>query len=107
VASPTTTPEAKVTREVEAALTADAPTRAVELAREALEQTPDSAAYRELLGKGLERAGNVEGARAAYREALEKDPTRRHLGVHLYRLAETAGDAVAVEKWRPYVTGGS
>lgn len=93
--------------QAEMALEGRSPERASELAGKAAERVPTSAAYRELLGKSLELAGQRDEARAAYREALRLDPERKHLGTNLYRLAEAAGDARAVERWRPYVAGGS
>lgn len=78
--------------------------RAADLARKALDRAPSSAAYLDLLGRSLELSGDVPGAREAYRNALRRDPTRRHLGERLFRLAELAGDAKAIQRWRPYLT---
>jgi len=80
---------------------AEADARAGECYRRALELEPGLAAARTNLGSLAYRAGNIEGARAAFEAALALDPDQPEARFNLANLELEAGDVeMAVAEFR-------
>jgi tetratricopeptide (TPR) repeat protein len=80
---------------------AEADARAAECYRRALELEPGLAAARTNLGSLAYRAGNLEGARAAFEAALALDPDQPEARFNLANLELEAGDVeMAVAEFR-------
>ncbi|GGS42661.1 tetratricopeptide repeat protein [Actinokineospora fastidiosa] len=73
------------------ALAPTTPADALTAARRAVAIAPEEPRTHEVLGNTAERAGDLDGARAAYQESLRLDPTNPDAQAALSRLRRTTG----------------
>ncbi|MGW5053488.1 tetratricopeptide repeat protein [Actinokineospora sp. NPDC004072] len=73
------------------ALAPTAPADALAAAHRAVAIAPEEPRTHEVLGNTAERAGDIDGAKAAYQESLRLDPTNPDAQAALTRLSRSAG----------------